>query len=342
MSSPQDDQPSAPPEGYIPARESAAVFDVSARTRLVMTGADRRNFLHNFCTNEIRGLVDGSSCEAFLLNVKGRILAHILVSAEEDDRLWIGSVPGQASPITEHLEKYHLLEDFQLSDCSGETGEFLVTGPDGGKLLGEAGIDVSSLAVFQNRRVALTGVEQVSDVFIQRFDMLGSPGYLLTTSGPGSGLAEHLTLRGIAEGAPAAFESLRVEAGFPVYGTDLSVDNLAQEACRTDATISFTKGCYLGQEPVARIHALGHVNRELRVLEIRGEATPPTGTALLNPKNPEKEIGQLSSVSWSWQQGCAVGIALVRSQFASAGTELPIGGDPTSTAIVVEPPRSQR
>ena len=335
MSNSRDDQSSEPPVGYVQARQKAAVFDVSARTRLVMTGADRRNFLHNFCTNDVRGLADGASCEAFLLNVKGRILGHLFVSAEEDGRLWIGSVSGQAAPISEHLAKYHLLEDFQLSDCSVENCEFLVTGPAAAELLCEAGIDVTGLAVFQNRRLTLSAVEPASDVFVQRFDLLGPPGFLLTTTVSGTALAGRLESAGLAAGAPAAFESLRIEAGFPVYGMDLSVDNLAQEACRTDRAISFTKGCYLGQEPVARIHALGHVNRELRVLEIRGEETPAVGTALLRPDNVEKEIGQLSSVSWSWQRGCAVGIALVRSQFASPGTELPIGGA-SSKAVVVE------
>jgi folate-binding protein YgfZ len=304
-----------------------------------MTGSDRRNFLQNFCTNEIRGLADGASCEAFLLNVKGRILGHIFVSAEED-RLSIGSVPGQGPALIEHLEKYHLLEDFQLTDCSGESCEFLVTGPASVELLGEAGFDATDLGVFQNRRVALPDAESASDVLFQRFDMLCSPGFLLTMSGPGESLAGTLEAAGIASGTQDAFEALRVEAGFPVYGTDLSVDNLAQEACRTDRSISFTKGCYLGQEPVARIHALGHVNRELRVLEIRGEETPAVGTALLRPDNPEKEIGQLSSLSWSWQRGSAVGIALVRSQFASPGTELPIAGGSSSKAVVVESSRS--
>lgn len=325
---------SEPPAGYVPARVGAAVFDLSARTRLVMTGSDRRSFLHNFCTNEIRGLADGASCEAFLLNVKGRILGHILVSAEED-RLSIGSVPGQGPALIQHLEKYHLLEDFQLTDCSGETCEFLVTGPASVKLLGEAGFDVSDLGVFQNRRVATPGDESVSDVLVQRFDMLCDPGFLLTVNGTGESLVSRLEAAGISAGTEVAFEALRVAAGFPVYGIDLSVDNLPQEACRTAAAISFTKGCYLGQEPVARIHALGHVNRELRVLEIRGEETPAVGTALLRPDDTEKEIGQLSSVSWSWQRGCAVGIAFVRSQFASSGTELPIAAC-SSRAVVVK------
>lgn len=319
--------------GYEEALQSAAVFDLSQRVRLEMTGADRRSFLHNFCTNEIRGLPDGASCEAFLLNVKGRILGHILVSAEED-RLWIETAQEQATPLLEHLEKYHLLEDFQLTDRSAETGELLVTGPDAVARLGEAGVDVSSLELFQNSQVSSGESGEVS---IQRFDLFGEPGFLLRTSSPSASLLGPLTEAGIAEGSPDAFESLRIEFGLPVYGVDLSADNLAQEANRTAQAISFTKGCYLGQEPVARIHAMGHVNRELRVIEVDSEIPPPAGTALLNPEKPEKEIGQLTSVAWSWRRGKPVGLGMVRSQFATPGSGILVSANPPSTAVVLDP-----
>ncbi|MBC8288876.1 MAG: aminomethyl transferase family protein [Planctomycetes bacterium] len=324
------------PAGYEEAHQNVAVFDLSNRVRLEMTGADCRSFLHNFCTNEIRGLPDGASCEAFLLNVKGRILGHILVSAEEN-RLWIETAPDQAAPLLEHLEKYHLLEDFQLTDRSGETSEFLVTGPEAVERLAEAGLDVTSLGLFQNRSLTFGNGDLADQVSARRFDLLGQPGFLLLTSGPAAGLSERLAEAGIAVGSLEAFESLRIEAGFPVYGIDLSVDNLAQEASRTERAISFTKGCYLGQEPVARIHALGHVNRELRVLEIDGEVLPAEGTPLLNPDKPEKEIGQLTSVAWSWQRGKPVGLGMVRSQFASTGSEILLGDNSPSTAVVIDP-----
>lgn len=326
---------SRPPAGYDEAFRSAACFDLSSRVRLEMTGSDRRSFLHNFCTNNIQALEDGASCEAFLLNVKGRILGHVFVSAEEG-RLWIETAAGQAAPILDHLEKYHLLEDFQLSDRSAETIELFVTGPDSVARLGEAGLDVSSLNVFQNARVSVNTDESQREVSVQRFDLLGQPGFLLLTEDSPSALQERLVAAGIPVGSLAAYESLRVEAGLPVYGVDLSVDNLAQEACRTERAISFTKGCYLGQEPVARIHALGHVNRELRVFEVDSATPPNPGAPLRNPENPEKEIGQLTSVAWSWQRGRPVGLGLIRSQFAAVGREILVGENPPSSASVID------
>ena len=320
--------PAAP--GYLEAHETTAFFDVSDRTRLEMVGSDGRNFLHNFCTNEIHSLPDGLGCEAFLLNAKGRILGHIFV-ATEGDRLWISSVPGQAQPLLEHLEKYHLLEEFQLRDRSAETAEFLVTGPEAAKTLASCGVDVSNLQRFQSFRFQL---DDECDVFVQRLDLLAFPDFLLTST-ESAPISRQLLDQGAVAGSSEAFESLRVEAGFAVYGIDLSSDNLAQEAGRTETAISFTKGCYLGQEPVARIHALGHVNRQLRVLRISDGEMPPTGTAILNPRKPEKEIGLLTSVAWSWKHNSALAIATVRSQFSSPGTELPLVGNQSLSATVL-------
>ena len=323
----------AMPVGYEDALLRAAVFDRSQRVRLEMTGTDRQSFLHNFCTNEIRGLPEGASCEAFLLNVKGRILGHILVSAEED-RLWIETAPDQAAPLLEHLEKYHLLEDFQLTDRSAETGELYLTGPDAVARLGASGLDVSSLKLFQNGRFRLGESGEVS---VQRFDLFGEPGFFMLSSSSLGDLLPTLTEAGIVHGSREAYESLRIEFGFPVFGVDLSADNLAQEANRTARAISFTKGCYLGQEPVARIHAMGHVNRELRVFEIDLETPPPVGTALLDPDKPEKKIGQLTSVAWSWRRGKPVGLGMVRSQFATRGSGILVSANPSSTAVVLDP-----
>ena len=324
-----------PPAGYLEARQSAAVFDFSDRTHLEMAGADRRNFLHNFCTNEIRNLRDGDCCEAFLLNAKGRILGHILVSADQHC-LRIHSVPGQATPIISHLETYHLLEDFQLSDQNGLSRGLYVTGPGSADRLGDIGLDVSDMSVLRNRCFEPDSQQQDSRISIERRDLLGTPGFLLTWSGTGATVPQRLIDKQCVEGCEEAFETLRLEAGFPVYGVDISDENLAQEVCRTDAAISFTKGCYLGQEPVARIHSLGHVNRELRTLEISGGDRPAVGTRLLSPKDPEKETGRLTSVGWSWNRGCWIAMAMVRSQFSTPGTELPLDLTPHRTATVAE------
>jgi len=322
-----------PPAGYQEARQSAAVFHFSDRTHLEMSGADRRNFLHNFCTNEIRNLEDGSCCEAFLLNAKGRILGHILISADQHC-LRIHSVPGQAIPIISHLETYHLLEDFQLSDQNGLSSGLYVTGPGSADRLGDIGLDVTDMSVLQNRYFEPDSQQADSRVSIERWDLLDAPGFLLTWPGTGQAILQRLTGNQCVEGSAEAFEALRLEAEFPVYGVDISDENLAQEVCRTDAAISFTKGCYLGQEPVARIHSLGHVNRQLRTLEISGGDRPAVGTRLLNPGNPEKETGRLTSVGWSWNRSCWIAMAMVRSQFSSRGAELPLDLTPHRTATV--------
>lgn len=313
---------------YTAARESAVVFDLSDRTQLEMTGADRHSFLHNFTTNNINGLLDGRACEALLCNVKGRILGHVFIFAGEETT-WVESVPGQSEFLTSHLERYHLLEDFTLTNCSAERGELLVTGPKSADALGTAGIEAADMPPMTCRRLADTSLD------LRRIDLFGDPAFLI--AGPGDvieTLWAQLTDAGLQPAGRDAFETLRIEAAFPTCGIDLSDENLGQEACRTQQAISFEKGCYLGQEPIARIHAMGHVNRELRRFIVESDDVPPPGTALLNPSDQSKEIGRLTSVAWSWQFNRPVGLGMVRTKWTKPDSEVLLATDPVVTARV--------
>ncbi|MDA0283003.1 MAG: hypothetical protein O3B13_01945 [Planctomycetota bacterium] len=323
-----------PESEYRAATETAAIFDVSDRTQMQMSGADRHSFLHGFCTNDIKGLLSGSGCEAFLCNVKGRILGHVFVFASEDS-LWIESVPDQIEALTSHLNKYHLIEDIELVDRTGTFAEFLVSGPESAKRLTEAGLDVAALEPWRHATVNVQVGAVIAECHAKRVDMFGLPAFLLTTSVEhGDQLWQHLTQADIAPAGLSVFHSLRIEAEFPWYGIDLSDENLAQEAGRTERAISFQKGCYLGQEPIARLNAMGHVNKALRSFVIDSPELPPVGTVLLNPKNEEKEAGRATSVTWSWSEGKPIGLGMVRSLFFEAGTELPFACESRTTARI--------
>ena len=250
---------------YRAACESAAVFDVSDRTQLEMTGTDRHSFLHNFTTNDIKALPSGRACEAFLCNVKGRILGHVFIFAG-DQTTWVECEPGQGDFLTSHLERYHLLEDFTLTDRTTERGELLVTGPESFTRLNAAGVNVAGLTDLSCSSVAVPiDSDHTLSLDVRRLDLFGAPAYLIAADPAGiDALWTKLTAADVVPGGRAVLQSLRIEAAFPSYGVDLSDENLGQEACRTLQAISFTKGCYLGQEPIARVHAMGHVNRELR------------------------------------------------------------------------------
>lgn len=305
------------------AVRSAVVIDVSNRARLEMTGPDRQSFLHNFCTNNITALKPGQGCEAFLCNIKGRVIGHIFAWAGTGS-LAIESVPGQQEFLKTHLERYHLLEDFSLTDLTETTGELLLTGPLSLERLRSSDLLDHALAFNEHRTVSMELPDGPVDVSIRRTDMAGPDSYLLVAARERiPALWQRLLAAGAVPAGRSTFEGLRIASGFPVIGVDLTEDNLAPEAGRTERCIVFNKGCYLGQEPIARIHAMGHVNRELRGLRLPpGLSVPPTGTAVLHPTDSAKEIGRITSSGWSAQYECAVALSLLRVPFQKPGTSV--------------------
>lgn len=319
----------------VAASQSAAVFDLSQRTQLEMSGPDRHAFLHNFCTNDIKGLPIGRGCEAFLCNMKGRLLGHVFVFAGAES-LWMETSPGHAAALIPHLERYHLLETFTLTDRSLDCGELFITGPQASAVLTAVGLNVSELREWDHnvQQVVLGDAPQA--VSVKRVDWLSSFGILLTTSRAACAvLQERLIANGATAASSSTFEDLRIAAGFPYYGIDLSDENLAQEAMRTPRAISFTKGCYLGQEPIARLNAMGHVNKQLCRVRFECDAGPQVPQRLVNPADLTKEIGLITSIGWSAADNQPAGLGIIRSAFAQPGTRLQTVDEPSISVRVV-------
>ncbi|HUG92199.1 MAG TPA: glycine cleavage T C-terminal barrel domain-containing protein [Planctomycetaceae bacterium] len=313
---PQQRAAGADPRGeYAAARASAAVFDVSDRVQVELTGGDRVKFLHNFCTNDVKSLAPGRGCEAFLTNGKGRILGHVLLFATEHT-LWIDEIGTPEEVLLGHLDRYIITEDVQLHGRSGERGELFVSGEQSAERLGALHVDASKLALYEHAALAA----RESFVAIRRADLLGAPGFLVSI--PRDRLVEiwqALTDAGCRPAGGAAYEALRIEAGTPLYGVDLTDDNIAQEAARTPLAISFTKGCYLGQEPIARLDALGHTNRELRGLKLADGPVPGRGAAVMAAS---EDVGRITSAAAGPLDDRPVALALLKARHARPGTEL--------------------
>lgn len=270
------------------ARTGVAVFDLSDRTQIEVIGADRVRFLHSFTSNDIKRLKPGQGCETFVTNLKGKVVAHVFVFCSEHSH-WLDGSPGQQDGITNHLGKFLLVDDVQLIPRSAERGELFVTGPLAAALLQ---VD-EGLAICGHDTRESTG----ASMSIRRVDLLGPPGFLMSI--PRSQIdAVKLSLcaLGIAEGSRDFFEILRIQAGYPRYGVDITDDNLAQEVARTKQCISFDKGCYLGQETIARIDALGHTNRELRRLLFETSVVPAAGTLVFDSTGTA-EVGVITSAA---------------------------------------------
>lgn len=322
-----------PAAEYSAAVDGAAVLDVSDRTLVELTGRDRAKFLHNFCTNDIKRLSPGQGCEAFLVNVKGRVLFHGFVFAGPES-LWIETVPGAAAALVPHLDRYLITEDVQLHDRTPEWGELLVSGRQAAGRLATLLPGADALPPYGQTAAEWNGLM----IWVRRVDLLGAPGFLLATRRERmADLWQALVEAGCRPAGTAAFHARRIEAGMPLYGVDITDDQLAQEVGRTAQAISFTKGCYLGQEPIARIDALGHVNRELRGLRLEQGPPPAAGAAVLADG---KEIGTITSSAPIPGDDTAVALAYLRRPFTNPGTAVTVRGDSETVPAVVFWPAS--
>lgn len=311
----------SPEKEYQSAHETAVLFDLSQRDQFELNGKDRAKFLHNFCTNDIKDLQPDQCCEAFLTNVQSRILGHVFVF-NQGDSLWIDTAPGACAAIINHLDRYIILEDADFELRNPEFGNLYLTGPKATEILKRAGIQIESLAVNQQLRIT----DSSSQLTVRRLDWLNQPGYLCCLQYVK--IAEFWTSLIEVGATPAGkdtFDALRIESVFPIYGADLSEENLAQEASRTDQAISFKKGCYLGQEPIARIDALGHVNRELRAIGLEQDWVPPVGAKVMAGEADKlQEVGTITSSARSFGKYPAVAMAMVRRASNQPGTEVSI------------------
>jgi folate-binding protein YgfZ len=319
---------------YAAARNACAVFELPDRTQIEVTGRDRAKFLHNFCTNDIRGLAPGKGCEAFVTNVQGKVLGHIFVLAG-DETLWVESAPGSAERLIAHWSRYQISEDVALADRSGERGCLHVAGPGATEVLNHLAAGAGELPPLAHHEVSLAG--GTARVF--RNDILRLPGFFVTAErGRIEPLANQLAWAGARRAEPRAFEALRIEAGFPQYGVDVTDANLAQEVNRTAQAISFTKGCYLGQEPIARIDALGHVNQQLRILRLDRTPLPGAGAEVFWSGDSSKVAGHVTSAVISPADERPVALAYLRRNFDSVGMKLSVRmGDDDVPAVVAWP-----
>jgi glycine cleavage system T protein len=311
---------------YRNARERAALFDVSDRSKVELTGPEAVSFLQNLSTNDIASLPVGAGCEIFLTNAQARVVAHALVYRLllHDDReaLWLDAVPGLAEKIIKHLDHYLISEQAEFADRTGQFAQVQLAGPEAKAVLEKAlAIEVPDLDELQHM-MRTFGTD--ATCHIRRHSPIGVPGYDITClAARAPAVWETLTRAGAAPAGLAAYELLRVEAGTPVYGKDMDEANLALEVGRTKQAICYTKGCFLGQEPLVRIRDLGHVNRTLLGLIVEGNELLPRGTKLFRDG---KEVGQVTSSVASPRAGSRIALAYVRRGHQEVGTKLEIEG----------------
>ncbi|MFM1903658.1 MAG: Aminomethyltransferase, partial [Planctomycetota bacterium] len=238
----------------------------------------------------------------------------------------IVAAPGLGPMLRDHLERYHIRESLELADASAEQAIFLVAGADAAGRLEKLGGGELPQAEAEHREQLLAGIP----VQVARVTGRGADGFWLQVDhGRGADLAAVLAAAGLPRLEPADLEAARIEAGFPLP-VDIVEKTLPQELGRDSCAISFTKGCYLGQETVARLDAMGHVNRRLAVVAIDADP-PPLPAELFLDGQP---VGLITSAAASAQRGGTVGLAIIQTR-GLAGGPLRVG---TATARVLSIP----
>jgi folate-binding protein YgfZ len=292
-------------------RESVGLVDRSARGKLRLLGAEAAEFLQGQLTNDVESLEEGSGCYAALLNHKGKVRVDMRL-LRGADWIWIDTEPGLQSVMDATVRTYGIGRDVRAEDVTHPRSILSLLGPAARPLL-----DVDPPAVEHSFAEGEHGLYVTTD--------LGVDVICATADADAVRLA-----LGVEPVSDEAAECLRIESGRPRFGIDFDTETIPEEAGLNDRAVSFDKGCYVGQETVARLHYKGKPNRHLRGLRLSAPAA--TGTEL---RLGERVVGVVGSVAASPVHG-PIALALVRRE-ASPGDELAVG-DSGATALVVELP----
>jgi len=305
---------------YAALREGAGVLDLSFRGRLCVLGADAQRFLNGQVTNNVKDLHIGEGCYAALVSAKGRLHSDLNIYRLENELL-LDFEPGLSASVAQRLEKFVIAEDAQVIDAAADFGLWSAQGPKAAEVVGS----LSPRFIVPPKEMGWTKVreEAPGDIYLTSLSRLRGQGLdLFVPAAAMQDMAARLLARGARLCGWQALETARIEAGRPRFGADMDETNLAPEALDARA-ISYTKGCYIGQEVIARIRTYGQVAKSLRGLRLGGDAqeTPARGTKLFLG---EKEVGSITSAVWSPALRANIALGYVRREVNQTGTELEV------------------
>lgn len=302
---------------YAAVRSAVGLVDRGDLGALAVTGRDRAAFLHAVLSNDVKSLAVGRGCRATLLDIHGKVQVMLVILAAEDELLVL-TPPAMAAPTLEAVDRYLFSEKAYFKDVTEDIATLVLAGPDALGLVSRLAGEAPGDAPWSHARAAIDGAE----VRLVRGGIETGEAeiWLIAPSGHGRALWRTLIGAGARPVGLAAREALRIEAGTAVHGRDIDGGVLLPEI-PSDDLVSYTKGCYVGQEVVVRIRDRGHVNRHLRGLLVDGAEVPPAGSPLFAG---EAEIGRVTSAAWSYGLNRPVALGFVRRQHADPGTAVTV------------------
>ena len=325
---------------YAALHTGVGIMDLPQRGLLELTGKDRLTFLNNLLSNKTwdketkTGLKAGEGTYAFFLNGKGRIVTDMNV-LELGERTLL-EMDGRLVPqIRQVFEKYIFTEQVKLADRTSELHQIGLFGPKSVQVFQAAGINVSTLPPLGSLSVKVFGLDAV----VWRDDVTGPPGFILICPIESTAkLWQQLSASDIRPVGWAAFNASRIEAGRPIFGIDFDDSVLPAETGQFNRAVSVTKGCYLGQEIVARMYARQQLARQLVGLRMENDALPMSGTKIFD--DAENEIGVVTSSTLSpVLSNIAIALGYLKKPFFAVGTAVRIPAEGSlRRANVVELP----
>ncbi len=317
----------APDAGYRAGREAAALFDLADRGVLAVSGPLRQKFLHNLLSNDVQGRAAGQGSLAALMDARGHLQSFVRVMVGTDT-VWLEAPSQRLASLEQTLAHYRVAAPVRFQAVP--TAVLALIGPHGREVLARAGAAVPALEPEAHVTVRVAGHE----TRVVAGSDVPSPGLVLHL-GPDAAPAVRAALveSGAEAMSRAAFDALRVEQGRPWYGIDVTEQNLLHETGLLHQYHSPTKGCYVGQEVVARLDARGgHVNKVLRGLRLA--APVEAGTPI---RAEEREVGRVTTAAVSPRLG-PVAMGYVHRSRCDPGTRVDVGGtEGTVARLPLEP-----
>jgi tRNA-modifying protein YgfZ len=300
---------------YRQLREECGLLDRSGRGKLLVSGPDAAEYLQGQLTSDVEALAVGDGQYAALLDRKGHMQADMRVLRPASEEILLDTEPEALAATRRHLQMYSIGREVEVADVSEERTILSLLGPRSVEVAGTAALSMNACEDASVGGVGCLAVGTAAGVD------------LIAAALDSEHLGDALLAAGAVAVSPAAAEILRIEAGTPRFGAEMGSETMPAEAGIVEDAVSFTKGCYIGQETVARLHYKGRPNRHLRGLRLSGPAEPGAALSL-----GEKEVGRLGSACVSPALG-SIGLAILRRE-AEPGAELAVGEDGVTARVV--------
>jgi len=282
---------------YAALRHSAGLIDYSSQAFICVEGPDRAGFLHNLLTQAIKQLTPGNGAPAALLTANGKLVAEFMVLCNSDS-LWLMCDASVAGQITQTLNRYLFSEQVKITNHEREQAVFAIEGPKSFEMASQIfGSSFSPSDLNSHQRTVVEGIP----LWLIQYSLTGKTGVLCAAPArEAETIWQLLQQKGKKSGLVlAGWEALnttRIEAGIPWFGIDMNEDNLLPETGLESTTVNDNKGCYLGQEIIARLGTYGSTNKKLMGLRIEGTVIPGVGAKIIDGTDV---VGEITSACYS-------------------------------------------